>query len=124
MSYHQQMSFSKCMKLIMVSNDGTHVVGRLGKRLSSEVAGGECALLEGSATNCGHFPHHVPHGMTFSHISHQVSSRDSEMGGVSAPVQALWHSYGINFLRLASEESVHHRKSSLEERQMVLPEIR
>lgn len=92
----------------MVSSDGTHVVGHLGKRLSSEVGGGECALLEGSTTNCGHVAHHVPHGMTFPPISHQVFSRDSVMGGVSAPVQALWHSYGINFLRLASEESVHH----------------
>ena len=62
MSYHQQISFSKCMKLIMVSDDGTGVVGHLGKRLKSEVAGRECALLEGSTTKCGHFPHHVPLG--------------------------------------------------------------
>lgn len=45
------------MKLIMVSDDGAGVVGHLGKRLNSEVAGGECALLEGSTTKCGHFPH-------------------------------------------------------------------
>lgn len=31
------------MKLIMLSDDGTGVVGHLGERLNSEVAGGECA---------------------------------------------------------------------------------
>lgn len=49
------------MKL-MVSDDGTGVVGHLGKRLNSEVAGGECAVLEGSTMKCSHFPHHVPVG--------------------------------------------------------------
>lgn len=50
------------MKLIVVSDYGRGVVGHLGERLNSEVAGGECALLEGSTTKCGHFPHHVPVG--------------------------------------------------------------
>ena len=62
MSYHQQMSFSKCVKLVMVSDGGTGVVGHLGKRFNSEAAGGDHSLLEGSTTKCGHFPHHVPLG--------------------------------------------------------------
>lgn len=45
------------MILIMVSDDGTDVVGNLGKRLNCEVAGGERALLEGPTTKCGHCPH-------------------------------------------------------------------
>lgn len=38
------------------------MVGHVGKKLNGEVTGGECALLEGSTTKCGHFPHHVPLG--------------------------------------------------------------
>lgn len=38
------------------------MVRHLGKRFSSDVANGKCALSEGSTTKCGHFPHHVPLG--------------------------------------------------------------
>lgn len=38
------------------------MVMHLGKRFSSDVADGKCALSEGSATKCGHFPHHVTRG--------------------------------------------------------------
>lgn len=62
MSYHQQMSSSKCTKLIMVSDDGMGVVGHLGKRLNKELAGEERALLEGSTTKYGPFPHHMTLG--------------------------------------------------------------
>lgn len=50
------------MKPTMILDDGTDVLGQLGKRLNSDVRDEEHALLEGSATKCGHFPHHMPLG--------------------------------------------------------------
>lgn len=46
----------------MVSDDGMGVVAHLKKRFNEELAGEECALLEGSTTKCGHFPQHIPLG--------------------------------------------------------------
>lgn len=55
------MSFSKCVKLIVVS--WWHRCGEAsGGEVQHDVADGKCALSEESTTQCGHFPHHVPLG--------------------------------------------------------------